>query len=143
MASKYVIKMEWQHYNNIKSTMWYIEKLLHEIETSLEEKELTYNKIEIDLTKEQIKQVKKQLKEIYQILKKAKKDFNLEPEPLKLSRIIDTNTAFIWKTIEDSWSFKIEKKAGNISSDEKKKNIDELLKKIMNLTINIRNISKN
>ena len=131
--------MQWQHYSSIKSTMWYIEKLLHEIELSLEDKEdLVYHPVKIDLSREQINQIKKQLKELYSLLKKAKMDFNLNVEPIKLSRIIDTNTGFIWKTIEDSWSSEIEKKSGKINSEDKKKQIDELLNRILKSTNKIR-----
>jgi len=119
--------------------MWYIEKLLHEIELSLEDKEdLVYHPVKIDLSREQINQIKKQLKELYSLLKKAKMDFNLNVEPIKLSRIIDTNTRFIWKTIEDSWSSEIEKKSGKINSEDKKKQIDELLNRILKSTNKIR-----
>ena len=135
--------MQWQHYNSITSTMWYIEKLLHEIELSLEDKEnKAYKVVEIDLTKRQINEIKKQLKELYSILMKVKNDFGLNVEPIKLSRIIDTNTGFIWKTIEDSWSFEMEKKSGRISSNDKKKHLDSLLSKTLELTNNIREIAK-
>jgi len=123
--------------------MWYIEELLLRIEASLDKRENNvYHPIEIDLTKEQINQIKKQVKEIYAILEEAKRIFGLEVEPLKLSSIIDTSTGFIWKTIEDSWSSKMEKKSGKISSVEKKKQIDELLSKIMQLTNKIRGTAK-
>jgi len=123
--------------------MWYIEKLLHEIELSLEDKEnKAYKVVEIDLTKRQINEIKKQLKELYSILMKVKNDFGLNVEPIKLSRIIDTNTGFIWKTIEDSWSFEMEKKSGRISSNDKKKHLDSLLSKTLELTNNIREIAK-
>jgi hypothetical protein len=134
--------MQWQHYNSIKSAMWYIESLLHEIEVSLENKETAYQVMEIDLTKEQISQIKKQLNVLYSNLKKVKKDFGLSVEPIKLSRIIDTNTGFIWQTIEDSWSSEIEKTSGKISSIDKKKQLDESLRKIWELTNNIREIAK-
>jgi len=135
--------MQWQHYNSIKSTMHYIEKLLHEIELSLEDREnKTYEVVEIDLTNKQINEIKKQLKDLYSILSKVKNDFSLNVKPIKLSRIIDSNTVFIWKTIEDSWSFEIEKKSGKISSNEKKEYIDSSLSKILKLTNNIRGIAK-
>ena len=123
--------------------MWYIEELLRGIEASLDKRENNvYHSIEIDLTKEQINQIKKQLKEIYAILKEAKRIFGLEVESLKLSRIIDTSTGFIWKTIEDSWSSRMEKTSGKISSVDKKKQIDELLSKILQLTNKIRETAK-
>ena len=135
--------MQWQHYNSIKSTMWYIEKLLNEIEVSLEDKEnKAYRVVEIDLTKKQINEIKKRLNELYSLLKKVKDDFSLDVESIKLSKIIDTNTGFIWETIEDSWSFEMEKKSGRISSDDKKKQLDNLLSKILELTNNIRGITK-
>ena len=135
--------MQWQHYNSIKSTMWYIEKLLHEIESSLEDKENKfYELVEIDLTKKQINEIQKQLKDLYSILKKAKNDFDLSVEPIKLSRIIDINTGFIWKTIEDSFSLEMEKKSGKIRSNDKKKYLDNLLSEIMGLTNKIRGIAK-
>lgn len=139
MTSSKGDKMQWQHYNSIKSTMRYIEGLLHEIDASLTNKEsLVYLPVEIDLSKEQINQIKKQLKELYSLLKKAKTDFDLNTQPIKLSRIIDTNTVFIWKTIEDSWSSEMEEKSGKMSSDDKKKQIDELLNKILKFTNKIR-----
>jgi len=123
--------------------MEYIEKLLHEIELSLEDKEnKVYEIVEIDLTKRQINEIKKQLKELYSLLRKARNDFGLNVEPIKLSRIIDTNTGFIWQTIEDSWSFEMEKKSGRISSNDKKKHFDSLLSKILELTNNIKGIAK-
>jgi hypothetical protein len=123
--------------------MWYIEELLRGIEASLDKRENNvYKPIEIDLTKEQVNQIKKQLKEIYAILKEAKRIFGLEVESLKLSRIIDTSTGFIWKTIEDSWSSRMEKTSGKISSVDKKKQIDELLSKILQLTNKIRETAK-
>ena len=135
--------MQGQHYNSIKSTMWYIERLLHEIELYLEDKEnKAYKVVEIDLTKKQINEIKKQLKELYIILRKVKNDFDLNVEPIKLSRIINTNTGFIWKTIEDSWSSEMEKKSGKISSNNKKKHLDSLLSKILELTNTIREIAK-
>jgi len=123
--------------------MWYIEKLLNEIEVSLENKEnKAYRVVEIDLTKKQINKIKKRLNELYSLLKKVKDDFSLDVESIKLSKIIDTNTGFIWETIEDSWSFEMEKKSGRISSDDKKKQLDNLLSKILELTNNIRGITK-
>ena len=123
--------------------MRYIEKLLYEIELSLKDKEnKAYEVVEIDLSKKQINEIKKQLKELYSLLKKVKNDFDLNVEPIKLSRIIDTNTGFIWKTIEDSWSSEIEKKSGKISSNDKKKHFDNLLSKISELTNNMRGIAK-
>jgi len=123
--------------------MWYIEKLLHEIELSLEDKEnKAYEVVEIDLTKKQINEIKKQLKKLYSILRKVKNDFSLNVEPIKLSRVIDTNTGFIWKTIEESWSSEMEKKSGKISSNDKKKHNDSSLSKILELTNNIREIAK-
>jgi|GEM_PF-3662240 len=135
--------MQWQHYNSIKSAMWYIERLLHEIEVSLEDKEnKAYKVVENDLTQRQINEIKKQLKALYSILKKAKNDFGLAVEPIKVSRIIDANTGFIWKTIEDSWSSEIEKKSGKIRSNDKKQQLDSLLSKILDSTNNIREIAK-
>ena len=123
--------------------MWYIERLLHEIEVSLEDKEnKAYKVVENDLTQRQINEIKKQLKALYSILKKAKNDFGLAVEPIKVSRIIDANTGFIWKTIEDSWSSEIEKKSGKIRSNDKKQQLDSLLSKILDSTNNIREIAK-
>ncbi len=123
--------------------MAYIEKLLQEIELSLEDKQLAYSAIEIDLTKEQIEDVKKQLKKLRALLIEAKDDFDLVAEPVKLSRIIDTNTGFVWKTIEEAKSSEVEKRFGQISSDDKKKNIDELLTKIFEETKKIRKTALN
>ncbi|MBN1275262.1 hypothetical protein JXA12_03140 [Candidatus Woesearchaeota archaeon] len=133
--------MQWQHYSSVKSAMWYIEGLLHEIELSLREGNLSYHAVEIDLTKKQINDIMKQVKALYSILKKAKKDFNLNSEPVKLSRIIDVNTGYIWKTVEDSWSSEIEKKSGKISSAEQKKQLDILLSNILELTNKIRSVA--
>lgn len=123
--------------------MWYIEKLLYEVELSLDESEKNmYEPIEIDLTNEQINMIKKQLKKLYADLDKVKKFFGLEFEPIKLSRIIDTNTGFIWETIEDTWPSKMEKTSGKINSDDKKKQIDEMLTRILKLTNKIREAAK-
>lgn len=86
--------MQWQHgYNSMKSTMRYIEKLLHEKEFSLiNKKNLVHYTVEIDLIKWQINKIKQQLKELYSVLREVKKDFSLEVKSIKLSKIIDTNT---------------------------------------------------
>ena len=135
--------MQWQHYNSLKSTMWYIEGLLRETELCLNEKEKKiYRPVEIDLTKEQVNLIKGRLKKLYAVLEEAKSNFSLEVEPMKVSRIIDVNTSFIWKTIEDAWSSEMERKSGKITSVEKKKQIDSLLKKVLEFTNKIREIAK-
>jgi len=135
--------MQWQHYNNLKSNITYIEELLREIESSLNKKEKSiYKAIEVDLTKKQINSIKNCLKKIYSDLKKAKSNFNLEVKPIKSSKIIDANTRFIWITVEDTWPSKMEKACGKITSVEKKKQIDDLLKKILKSTNKIRKIAK-
>jgi hypothetical protein len=123
--------------------MWYIEGLLRETELCLNEKEKKiYRPVEIDLTKEQVNLIKGRLKKLYAVLEEAKSNFSLEVEPMKVSRIIDVNTSFIWKTIEDAWSSEMERKSGKIASAEKKKQIDNLLKKVLEFTNKIREIAK-
>ena len=114
--------METRHYSTIRSSMSYIEKLLNEIESSLNSKEnKIYKGVEIDLSKKQIFLIKKQLKKLNKNLAKAKETFNLEYDSIKLSKLIDVNTSYIWETIEDTWSSKIEKMSGKINSEEKGK----------------------
>jgi phage-related protein len=135
--------MKWQHYNEIKSSMRYIESLLRDIEKSLNSDEKSiYEPVRVDLTKKEIAQVKKELKKLFADLEEAKKSFGLEVEPINASKIIEVNTGFVWKTIEDTWSHKIEKTSGKISSDEKKKQIDALLDKILKSSNRIREAVK-
>jgi len=123
--------------------MWYIEKLLRDIESSLNENENIYTEIEIDLTKEQIKSIKEQIEDMYMCLTEVKSSFDIETKPSKLSRIIEVNTDFIWETIEETWSSKMEKTSGKIGSLDKKRLIDENLNKILGMTNKIKKLLKN
>ena len=135
--------MQWQHYNKFISSMWYIEKLLREIDTTLDEREKNiYKPVRMDLTKRQVALIKKQLKKLYSELEEVTRIFGIKPESISASRIIDANTGFIWETIEDTWSSRIEKTSGKIKSDDEKNKIDESLARILESTNMIRKITK-
>lgn len=132
--------MNWQHYNKLASAMAYIEKLVLEIESSLDGRKRIYEEIDLDLTPEQVDAVRKEVEEILEYLDEVKKSFNLEVSPLKASRVIETNASFIWETIENTYSSKIEKSSGKIDSAEEKKRMDEFLDKILSRANKIRRI---
>ena len=126
--------MESQHYNKLESALWFVEKLVREIEGSMERKDGIYASFEIDLDEERIKAVRKLLKDIYAGLEEAKRTFGLESKQVKLSRLIETNTSFIWETIEKTWSSRMEKTSGKSISESDKQEIDKALRKILDLS---------
>ena len=135
--------MEWQHYNRIKATMAYIEGLIKEIEEDISGKSEIYKSIRNDLTQEQLKEVKEELKQIKTQLEKAKKEFNLDNTSFALSHIINVNCSFIWESIDDLWSHKLEKSSGKINSQQKKEKLDAILKKLYEHTTQLKIIVKN
>ena len=132
--------MEWQHYNVLRSNMWYVEELLHEIESSLNKKEGIYKHVEIDLTTEQISTINEQIVQLSKVLKKIQKNFTLENEPTKASKVIQMNIYGIEETISETWSSYMEKTSGKINSVEEKKQIDDCLNEILQYTNRLREI---
>ena len=132
--------MEWQHYNVLRSNMWYVEELLHEMESSLNKKEGIYKHVEIDLTTEQISTINEQIVQLFKVLKKIQKNFTLENEPTKASKVIQMNIYGIEETISETWSSYIEKTSGKINSVEEKKQIDDCLNEILQYTNRLREI---
>ena len=130
--------MEWQHYNKLESVLWFVEKLAREIEELLDRKESIYASVAMDLDETQANTVRQHLKGIFASLEEAKRTFGLKSKQVELSRVIEANTSFIWESIEDSWSSKMEKKSGKISPESKKKEIDRALRKILDLSNKIR-----
>ena len=122
--------MEWQHLNRIKASMSYIEGLLKDMESGMSGKREIYKSVRNDLTQEQLAEVRDEIRQIRSLLKRAKEEFNLEHNEFALSRIISSDCSFIWETIEDLWSHKMEKSSGKISSKEEKEKLDALLKQI-------------
>jgi len=110
--------------------MAYIEGLLKEIKESISSKEDIYTSVQNDLTREQTLQVEDELKKMKSLLKQAKEGFRLEHNKIELSKIIAVNCSFIWGTIEDLWSNKMEKSSGKIRSNEKKEKLDTILKQL-------------
>ncbi len=135
--------MKRQHINKLISALWYIEKLAREIEDVLNNKSFIFAPIELDLSSAEIAQLKTEISELYSVLEQTKELFGLQPEPIKASRIIDTNVAFIWETIEDTWSHSIEKTFGLINSLDKKDLVDAQLNKILEISDNIKSRVKN
>ena len=134
--------MEWQHYNVLRCNMWYVEELLHEMESSLNKKEGIYKHVEIDLTTEQISTINEQIVQLFKVLKKIQKNFTLENEPTKASKVIQMNIYGIEETISETWSSYIEKTSGKINSVEEKKQIDRYLNEILQHTNRIKEIRK-
>jgi len=137
--------MEWQHYNVLRSNMWYVEELLHEMESSLNslnKNKGVYKHVEIDLTKKQILLITEQIEILLEILEKIQKTFNLENEAMKATKIIQMNTLGILETISETWSSYIEKTSGKIDSVEEKKQIDGYLNEILQHTNRIKEIRK-
>ena len=120
--------------------MAYIEELIKGIEDDISGKSQIYKSIKNDLTQEQIIKVNEKLKQIKISIKKAKREFDLEPDEFALSHIINVNCSFIWTTIEDLWSHKLEKSSGKINSQQKKENLDDILKQLYKHTIQLKNI---
>ena len=137
--------MEWQHYNVLRSNMWYVEELLHEMESSLNslnKNKGVYKHVEIDLTKKQILLITEQIEMLLEILEKIQKTFNLENEATNASKIIQINTLDILNTISETWSSYMEKTSGKIDSVEEKKQIDGYLNQILQHTNRIKEIRK-
>ena len=136
--------MEWQHYNVLRGSMWYIEKLLREMESSLDKnkREGIYEHVEIDLTKEIIQSINEQIVQLLKILEKIQKTFNLKNKPIKASKIIQGHIYFILQTIDDTWSSYMEKTSGKINSVEEKKQIDGYLNEILQYTNHIKEITE-
>jgi|SRR3989338_1628692 len=132
--------MEWQHYTRIKSSMSYIEELLKDMEESVSGKRKIYKSVYNDLSKEQLIHIKKKLRNIKNLLAHAKKDFNLEHNRFTLSHIINVDCNYIWETIEELWSYKLEKSSGKINSKEKKEKLDAILKELLNYSTQIKNL---
>jgi len=134
--------MEWQHYNVLRCKMWHVEKLLREMKSSLEKRDGIYEHVEIDLTKKLIQSINEQIVQLYKVLEKIQKTFNLENEPIKASKIIETGIYEIWQTIEETWPSYIEKTSGKINSVKKKKQIDGYLNEILRYTNRIKEITE-
>jgi len=92
------------------------------------------------LSKEQLIHIKKKLRKIKNLLAHAKKDFNLEHNRFTLSHIINVDCNYIWETIEELWSYKLEKSSGKINSKEKKEKLDAILKELLNYSTQIKNL---
>ena len=134
--------MEWQHYNRVKASMAYIERLIQETEEDISGKSRIYRYIKNDMNQAQIKKVKNEINQIKKLLKKVKKEFVLEPMQFPLSRIINATSSFIWETIEDLWSNKIEKSSGKINSQQEKEKLDAILKQLYEHNAQLGNIVK-
>jgi hypothetical protein len=120
--------------------MWYIEELVREMESSLEKRKGIYEHVEIDLTKKLIQSINEQIVQLYKVLEKIQKNFNLENNPIKASRIIQGSISSIRETIDTTWSSHMEKTSGKINSVEEKKQIDGYLNEILHYTNRIEEI---
>ena len=120
--------------------MAYIEELIKETEENISGKSEICNSVRNDLTQEQVRKIKEEIKEIKSLLKKAKKEFNLDHTEFALSHIIDVKCIFIWKTIDDLWSHKLEKSSGKINSQQKKEKLDAVLEELYKHTTQLKNI---
>jgi gas vesicle protein len=134
------MRMEWQHYNRIKASMSFIEELLKSMEEGMSGKGEIYKSVRNDLNQEQLTRIKDEIKQIKNLLKQTKEEFNLERTEFTLSRIIQADCSFIWETIEDLWSHKIEKSSGKISSKEKKDKLDAIIRQIYERNSRIQNL---
>jgi len=132
--------MQWQHYNRIKASMDYIERLLRDVEKSIDSEYFIYKKVKNDLNDEQRRKIKNRISEIYIILEDAKEYFNLEPNSPLLSKIIYVDCGLIWEALEDTWSFKMEKSSGAIRSRKQKERLDDFINKILKHTKDIERI---
>ncbi|KYC44934.1 MAG: hypothetical protein APG10_01280 [Candidatus Methanofastidiosum methylothiophilum] len=133
-------KIEWRHFNTINSSFAYIEGLLINMENDISGKKQIYTLIHNNLKDEQIQLIKHEIKKIRTLLKKAKKEFDLEPKKFSLSHTIDVNCNFLWSTIDDIWSYKLEKSSGKISSQKNKESLDEILDNLCEYTNQIKRI---
>ncbi|NIA04241.1 MAG: hypothetical protein GWP09_02720 [Nitrospiraceae bacterium] len=126
--------MDWKHYNNLRSSFKYIENLLIDTDVTLSVKnKAVFQPVKLDLSEKQVYTIKKDINKFFEVMKKAKHSFNIESTPISASRILKVNLSFIWKTIEDSWSSKIEKTTGSFKSDEEKEKLDAVLHEAMML----------
>lgn len=132
--------MQWQHYNRIKASMDYIERLLRDVEKSIDGEYFIYKKVKNDLNDEQRRKIKNHISETYIVLEDARGYFNLEPNSPFLSKIIHVNCGLIWETLEDMWSFKMEKTSGAIRSKRQKERLDNFINKILKHTNDIERI---
>ena len=135
--------MEWQHNNSIRASMSFIEDLLQGIDEIISGKAGIYHSTHTDLTQEQILLVEDELKQMKSLLKRAKEELNLRQNKIELSKVIAVNCSFIWETIEDSWSDKLEKSYGKIRSKEKKERIDAILRQLSEHNTRIQNLIRN
>ncbi|MEM4259915.1 MAG: hypothetical protein QXG00_01635 [Candidatus Woesearchaeota archaeon] len=135
-------KLEEQQLNKLKSSMEYIESLIIYIEDVISGKKKTYEKIHNDLTQEQTLAIKNEIKNIRALLKKTKKDFDLEHQEFSLSHVINVKCNFIWETIEDLRSQTFEKSSGKITSQQKKEEIDSIVKQLFESTMRIKGLVK-
>jgi len=132
--------MEWQHLNRIKASMGYIEGLLKDMESGMSGKREIYKSVRKDLTREQTAKIKDEIRQIRGLLRHAKQEFNLEHSEFALSQIINSDCSFIWETVEDLWSHKMEKSSGKISSKEEKDKLDAILRQIYERNSRIQNL---
>ena len=134
--------MEWHQYSSIRATMNYIEKLLREIELAIEQPDNIYSLIENDLSKKQVEAIREEVNQMFIILEDAMNSFPMEKSSLTLSKIVDVNSLFILKTIEDSWSSKLEKKSGKTNMESEKEKLDRILKKLEEKVYKLQGIIK-
>jgi len=120
--------------------MSFIEELLGEIKESISGKAGIYKSAHNDLSKEQILLVEDELKQMKSLLKQAKEELDLKQNKIELSKFIAVNCSFIWETIEDSWSDKLEKSYGKIRSKEKKERLDAILRQLFEHNTRIQNL---
>ena len=120
--------------------MSFIEELLGEIKESISGKAGIYNSAHNDLSQEQILLVEDELKQMKSLLKQAKEELDLKQNKIELSKFIAVNCSFIWETIEDSWSDKLEKSYGKIRSKEKKERLDAILRQLFEHNTRIQNL---
>lgn len=132
--------MEWRHNNSIRASMSFIEDLLQGIDEIISGKAGIYKSTHTDLTQEQILLVEDELKQMKSLLKRAKEELNLKQNKIELSKFIAINCSFIWETIEDSGSDKLEKSYGKIRSKEKKERLDAILRQLSEHNTRIQNL---
>lgn len=133
--------MEWHQANRIKASMAYIEKLLNELEEHLDGKKSVYHKVHNDLSREEAEKTRILLKELLEEVKKAKQEFRLNEDEFNLSHIMEVDSNFIWETVEDLWSKKLEKSSGKIDSIEEKERLDKILSSIYDKSVELKRIA--
>ena len=132
--------MESYHYRKIKSGLAYVERLLLDMEDALAGKQHTFSRTRNNLTDEQALAAKAEIKKLHALLKKAKETFNLEHDEYALSHVIDVDSSYIWETLEDLWSHKVEKSSGKIHSLEQKEQLDKIIRQLYERTTELQNI---